>query len=119
AEGRVALHLAGMSGWSARSRRPPEEQAAEFRVLDYLAAQQSETTVSIEGAIQTKAIGASEVGTSEVGTIEIGKGTAVAVPLAPVKGGALAPEDPAAIREETLRVATRVSKLILSGMVRK
>ncbi|MGP0018961.1 MAG: primosomal protein N', partial [Candidatus Sulfotelmatobacter sp.] len=40
AEGQMALHLAGMSGSSARSRRSPEEQAAEFRVLDYLAAQE-------------------------------------------------------------------------------
>ena len=39
-EGQLALHLAGMSGSSARSRRTPEEQAAEFRVLDYLAAQE-------------------------------------------------------------------------------
>jgi primosomal protein N' (replication factor Y) (superfamily II helicase) len=37
-EGQMALHLAGMAGSSARSRRTPEEQAAEFRVLDYLAA---------------------------------------------------------------------------------
>jgi primosomal protein N' (replication factor Y) len=36
-DGQMALHLAGMSGSSARSRRTPEEQAAEFRVLDYLA----------------------------------------------------------------------------------
>ncbi len=41
AEGQMTLHLAGMSGSSARSRRTPEEQAAEFRVLDYLAAQES------------------------------------------------------------------------------
>ena len=39
-EGQLALHLAGMSGSSARSQRTPEEQAAEFRVLDYLAAQE-------------------------------------------------------------------------------
>ncbi len=39
-DGQLALHLAGMSGSSARSRRTPEEQAAEFRVLDYLAAQE-------------------------------------------------------------------------------
>ncbi len=39
AEGRMALHLAGMSGSSARSRRSPDEQAAEFRVLDYLGSQ--------------------------------------------------------------------------------
>jgi primosomal protein N' (replication factor Y) len=71
AHGRMALHLAGMSGSSARSRRTPEEQAAEFRVLDYLAAQEP-------------AIGES-----------------------------------AQVREESLRSATRISKLILSGMVRK
>jgi primosomal protein N' (replication factor Y) len=41
-EGKMALHLAGMSGSSARSRRTPDEQAAEFRLLDYLAAQESE-----------------------------------------------------------------------------
>jgi primosomal protein N' (replication factor Y) len=39
-EGQMALHLAGMSGSSALSRRSPEEQAAEFRVLDYLAARE-------------------------------------------------------------------------------
>src|SRR5579872_6795149 len=36
-QGHMALHLAGMSGSSARSRRTPEEQSAEFRVLDHLA----------------------------------------------------------------------------------
>src|SRR5579859_1550561 len=36
-EGQMALHTAGMSGSSARSKRTPEDQAAEFRVLDYLA----------------------------------------------------------------------------------
>ncbi|MGA2856733.1 MAG: primosomal protein N' [Candidatus Sulfotelmatobacter sp.] len=41
-DGQMALHLAGMSGSSARSRRTPEEQAAEFRVLDYLAAHDNE-----------------------------------------------------------------------------
>jgi primosomal protein N' (replication factor Y) len=70
-EGRLALHLAGMSGSPARSRRTPEEQAAEFRVLDYLAA------------------------------LEAAPGEAVQV------------------REETLRSATRISKAVLSGMVRK
>jgi len=38
-EGRLALHLAGMGGSSARSRRPPEDQLIEFRTLDYLAEQ--------------------------------------------------------------------------------
>jgi primosomal protein N' (replication factor Y) len=36
-EGRTALHLAGMSGSSARSRKTPEDQLKEFRALDYLA----------------------------------------------------------------------------------
>jgi primosomal protein N' (replication factor Y) (superfamily II helicase) len=46
AEGRMALHLAGMSGSSARSRRTPEEQSAEFRALDYLAGQESQSAES-------------------------------------------------------------------------
>ena len=62
--GHAALHLAAISGSSARSRRGPEEQLVEFRVLDYLAER--------EGA-----------------------------------------------REESLRNATRVSKPLLAGMVRK
>jgi primosomal protein N' (replication factor Y) len=49
-EGLLALHLAGMSGSSARSRRTPEEQAAEFRVLDYLAAQEP----ALQEAIQVR-----------------------------------------------------------------
>ena len=36
-QGQMALHLGGLSGSSARARRTPEEQLAEFRVLDYLA----------------------------------------------------------------------------------
>ncbi len=60
----MALHLAGMSGSSARSQKTPEDQLAEFRVLDYLA--ERETT-----------------------------------------------------REESLRAATRASKALLAGMVRK
>jgi primosomal protein N' (replication factor Y) len=63
-EGQLALHLAGMSGSSARSQKTPEDQLAEFRVLDYLAERDM-------------------------------------------------------TREESLRTATRVSKAILSGMMRK
>ena len=70
-DGQLALHLAGMSGSSARSRRTPEEQAAEFRVLDYLADRETATD-----------------------------GTDV-------------------VREGTLRTATRVSRAVLAGMVRK
>src|SRR6266849_4076080 len=63
-EGHLALHQAGMSGSSARSRRTPEEQLTEFRVLDYLGARDT-------------------------------------------------------VREESLRAATRASKALLSGMMRK
>jgi len=69
--GEMALHQAGVSGSSARSRRAPEEQAAEFRVLDYLTGRE---------------------------------------PL---------PGDAVLVKEETLRSATRISKSVLAGMVRK
>jgi primosomal protein N' (replication factor Y) len=36
-QGQLALHLGGTTGSSGRARRTPEEQLAEFRVLDYLA----------------------------------------------------------------------------------
>src|SRR5579862_3522859 len=39
--GQLALHQAGMSGSSARSRKEPREQMLEFRVLDYLAERES------------------------------------------------------------------------------
>ena len=39
--GQLALHQAGMSGSSARSRKEPLEQMLEFRVLDYLAERES------------------------------------------------------------------------------
>jgi len=69
--GQLTLHQAGTSGSSARSRRTPEEQAAEFRVLDYLS------------------------------------------------GCEFPPDDSALVREETLRSATKVTRAILAGMVRK
>jgi primosomal protein N' (replication factor Y) len=72
AAGQMALHQAGVSGSSARSRRSPEEQAAEFRVLDYLAG--------------------SESGEPSGSTL---------------------------VREQTLLSATRVSRAVLAGMVRK
>lgn len=55
-EGQMALHLAGMSGSSARSRKTPEEQAAEFRVLDYLAARETVRQEGLRSA--TRASGA-------------------------------------------------------------
>ena len=39
-QGELALHSAGLSGSSARSRKTPEDQLAEFRVLDRLAEQE-------------------------------------------------------------------------------
>ena len=65
-QGHMALHLAGMSGSSARSQRTPEDQATEFHVLDYLSNSDGEL-----------------------------------------------------VREQTLRSATRISRPVLAGMVRK
>jgi primosomal protein N' (replication factor Y) len=49
-EGRMALHLAGMSGSPARSKRTPEQQLIEFRVLDYLAERERVEEGSLRGA---------------------------------------------------------------------
>jgi primosomal protein N' (replication factor Y) len=64
-QGQMALHLGGTTGSSARARRTPNEQLAEFRVLDYLVDREDR------------------------------------------------------VRENSLRSATRVSRAVLSGMVRK
>ncbi len=48
--GQMALHLAGMSGSSARSRRTTDEQLVEFRVLDYLAERESVREERLRGA---------------------------------------------------------------------
>ncbi len=101
--GFMALHLAGMSGSSARSRRTPEQQVAEFRVLDYLAARAAEQQLD-------------EATTLATGTH--GKGPASAVPTENSQGSALATEG-SLVPEQTLRSAARASRTILSGMVRK
>ncbi|HKN70012.1 MAG TPA: primosomal protein N', partial [Terriglobales bacterium] len=49
-EGRLALHLAGMSGSPARSKRTPEQQLVEFRVLDYLEERESVREERLRGA---------------------------------------------------------------------
>jgi len=49
-QGRMALHLAGMSGSPAQSKRTPDEQLVEFRVLDYLAERDSASDASLRGA---------------------------------------------------------------------
>ena len=49
-EGHLALHLAGMSGSSARSQKTPEDQLVEFRVLDYLAERETTREESLRAA---------------------------------------------------------------------
>jgi primosomal protein N' (replication factor Y) len=49
-EGRMSLHLAGVSGSPARSKRAPDEQLIEFRVLDYLAERESVREENLRGA---------------------------------------------------------------------
>jgi primosomal protein N' (replication factor Y) (superfamily II helicase) len=51
-EGQMALHLAGESGSPARSKRTPEQQLVEFRVLDYLAEREGVREGSLRGAAQ-------------------------------------------------------------------
>jgi primosomal protein N' (replication factor Y) (superfamily II helicase) len=46
-QGRMALHLAGMSGSPAQSKRTPDEQLVEFRVLDFLAERESVSDASL------------------------------------------------------------------------
>ena len=111
-DGQMALHQAGVTGSSVRSKRSPEEQAAEFRVLDYLAGCASETEVgSNDQADQDRPHIAVDQGTYR-------KRSGSATPES-AKDGTLAPEAAALVREETLRSATRVSKSVLSAMVRK
>ena len=50
-QGRMALHLAGSAGSPSRSKRTPEDQYAEFRALDYLAARDQ----AREGTLRTAA----------------------------------------------------------------
>ncbi len=50
-EGQLALHLAGTSGSSARSRKTPEDQVTEFRVLEYLAERESAREQTLQAAI--------------------------------------------------------------------
>jgi primosomal protein N' (replication factor Y) (superfamily II helicase) len=101
-DGLKALHLAGMSGSSARSRRSPDEQAKEFRVLDYLAAHtsESESVLTSESALTADNNGVPHV----------------SPPLRDMGAAAVASDF---IREQTLRSATGVSRSILNGMARK
>ncbi len=138
-QGHMALHLAGMSGSSARSQRTPEEQATEFRVLDHLAAasQEGETRwvphfspnlgevgTSFDAATSLSTSGAPKNTTGandplNRGDTTNGKGTALAVPSDARDVAALAAVGPSLIREQTLRSATGASRKILDGMIRK
>ena len=89
-QGHMALHLAGMSGSSARSRRTPEEQGMEFRALDYLAARAEDSDL-----------------TAQTGSNQVLHHDTISAVQGPL------------IREATLRSATGASRKILEGMVRK
>ena len=49
-DGHLALHLAGQAGSSGRSKRKPEQQCAEYRVLDYLSARAESREPSLRAA---------------------------------------------------------------------
>ena len=49
-EGQMALHLAGSGGSSRRSKRTIKEQDVEYGVLDYLAAREAATELSLRSA---------------------------------------------------------------------
>jgi primosomal protein N' (replication factor Y) len=49
-EGHLALHLAGSAGSSSRSKRTPEDQYAEYRVLDYLTGRDQVREASLRSA---------------------------------------------------------------------
>ena len=55
-DGQMALHQAGISGSSARSQRTPEEQASEFRVLDYLSARASDSTEPVKELVREETL---------------------------------------------------------------
>jgi primosomal protein N' (replication factor Y) len=98
--GHVALYSAGISGSSARSRRTPEEQDAEIRALDYLAARAAEVDFA---------------NVPSAGALNSPKDESGATP----SPTALFAEAAALVREEALRSATGISRSVLAGMVRK
>ncbi len=125
-EGHMALHLAGMSGSSARSRRTPEEQAAEFRVLDYLAARALEIEPNPADNRAMSATGVpdfspvlGEAVTSAAEGATNGQNTAADVVLTSGNDAAFVAETSGLVREQTLRSTTHVTRAILNGIVRK
>jgi primosomal protein N' (replication factor Y) (superfamily II helicase) len=56
-QGHMALHIGSTTGSAARSKRTPEDQLAEFRVLDYLANRDDAPEGSLRSATQvTRAV---------------------------------------------------------------
>src|SRR5207244_11541867 len=55
-EGHMALHLAGSAGSSARSKRTPEDQDAEYRVLDYLSARDDVLEATLRSATRASGV---------------------------------------------------------------
>jgi primosomal protein N' (replication factor Y) len=51
-QGHMALHIGSTTGSAARSKRPPEDQLTEFRVLDYLANRDDAPEGSLRSATQ-------------------------------------------------------------------
>jgi primosomal protein N' (replication factor Y) len=94
-EGLTALHLAGMSGSSARSRRTPEEQASEFRVLDYLAGSESQSR---------------DAPAVREGTLRSATGISKAVLAGMVRKKWLTREDLSAVRDATRTIKVAVLK---------
>src|SRR5690348_11009906 len=120
-QGQMALHLAGMTGSSARSQRTPEEQATEFRVLDYLTAaiQETEPRWVPHFSPNLGEVGISVGETETPGGSTNGKGTASAVPSGAAMLATSAAEGGSLVREQTLRSATGASRRLLDGMIRK
>jgi primosomal protein N' (replication factor Y) (superfamily II helicase) len=55
-EGHTALHAASTAGSSGRSRREPEEQLVEIRVLDYLAQRASASESSLRSSLKASKV---------------------------------------------------------------
>jgi len=99
AAGFTTLHNAGTAGSSARARLSAEDQDTEIRVLDYLAARADEASFTTEQPGKENRVPHFSPPLGEMG-------------IFPATTTLL-------IREETLRNATRASRALLAGMVRK
>ena len=118
-EGRMALHLAGMSGSPARSKRTPEQQLVEFRVLDYLAEREGVREESLRGATRVaKALLAGMVRKKWIAREDVSaaRDAARVVKVAVLRGAeewaeASPPPDGPEARPQTTAAATSAKKL--------